>query len=165
MYTMYWIFYHIFHISMNFYKFCNDYNVVLHYKTLFCIISTVSHSAYYFLHFLLFHISQHQPKIVYMKMWNRQVIIHKKIYIIVWHMITKMFTHINLCKVNMNYMWNYIYTCYVEWYMLTMLSSSIDTFHSCPVHSDPDVPISTQIIATVYQKFHWQYGKSKYQCI
>ena len=25
-------------------------------------------------------------------------------------------------------MWNDIYTCYVEWYMLTMLSSSIDTF-------------------------------------
>ena len=39
-----------------------------------------------------------------------------------------MFTHINFCKVNMNYMWNDIYTCYVEWYMPTMLSSSIDTF-------------------------------------
>ena len=27
-------------------------------------------------------------------------------------------------------------------------------FQDSPVHSDPDVPISTQIIATVYQKLH-----------
>ena len=27
-------------------------------------------------------------------------------------------------------------------------------FHDSPVHSDPGLPISTQIIATVYQKLH-----------
>ena len=43
-------------------------------------------------------------------------------------MITKMFTHIYLCKVNINYMSNDIYTCYVQLYMPTMFSSSIHTF-------------------------------------
>ena len=32
-------------------------------------------------------------------------------------------------------------------------------FHDSSVHSDPDVPICTQIIATVYQKLHCQYAK------
>ena len=32
-------------------------------------------------------------------------------------------------------------------------------FHDTPMYSVPDVPISTQIIATVYQKLHWQYPK------
>ena len=31
--------------------------------------------------------------------------------------------------------------------------------HDTPVYSVPDVPISTQIIATVYQKLHRQYPK------
>ena len=50
-----------------------------------------------------------------------------KIFINVLKLITKIFTHIDFCKVNMNYMWNDIYTCYVEWYMPTLLSSSKDT--------------------------------------
>ena len=73
----------------------------------------------------------------------------------------KIFIHINFCKVNMNYMWNDIHTCYVEWYMSTMLSSSRDTFSWQSVHSEPDLPISTLIIETVYQKLHWQYAKWK----
>ena len=32
-------------------------------------------------------------------------------------------------------------------------------FHDTPAYSVWDVPISTQIIATVYQKLHWQYPK------
>ena len=32
-------------------------------------------------------------------------------------------------------------------------------FLDTPVYSVPDVPISTQIIATVYQKLHWHYPK------
>ena len=43
-----------------------------------------------------------------------------------------MFTHIHLCKANMNYMSHNIYTCYVEWYMFTVLSSSIHTFFMFP---------------------------------
>ena len=93
MYTMYQIFYHIFYMSMNFYKFYSDYDVVLHYQTLFYILSTVSHSGHYFLHFLLFQISQHQPKIVYIKMWNGQVIIHKNIYYCLTHDYKNVYTY------------------------------------------------------------------------
>ena len=32
-------------------------------------------------------------------------------------------------------------------------------FQDTPVYSVPDAPISRQIIATVYQKLHWQYPK------
>ena len=49
------------------------------------------------------------------------------------HMMTKIFTNMNFYKVNMNYMWNDIYTCYVEWYMPTVLSSVKETVsgYSC----------------------------------
>ena len=48
-------------------------------------------------------------------------------------MITKICTHMNFCKVHINYIWNDIYTCHVKWYIPTRLSSATDTVssHSC----------------------------------
>ena len=65
------------------------------------------------------------------------------------YMMTKTFTYINFYRVNMNYLWNDIYTYSVQWYIPTMLSSSKQTISGHLLYALPHVPISTQIIATV----------------
>ena len=70
------------------------------------------------------------------------------------HVTTKIFTHMNFYKVN-------IYTT-CEIFIHVMLNDiclpcchlSNKLFQDNAVYSVPDVPISTQIIATVIQKLH-----------
>ena len=133
MYVIYQTTYHTLYILLKFYKVYNDHNILFLYQTVCCISSTVYHCCYNFLHSLLLHICHQQPEIVYIKMWNRQVIIHKKIYMNVSYMMTKIFTYMNFYTVNMNYLWNDISTYYVEWYIPTVLSSCKQTVsgHSC----------------------------------
>ena len=115
-------------ILMNFYIFYNDSDILVCLQTLCCILNNISH---FFHHIspvcVQHHMCYHHPIMIYMKMWNRQVIIYKEIHMNVLYMMTKKFTYINFYIVNMNYLWNDMYTYYVEWYMPTMLSSSTHT--------------------------------------
>ena len=56
-----------------------------------------------------------------------------KIHVNVSYMMIKIFTYMNFYTVNMNYLWNDIYTYSVEWYIPAVLSSSKQTVsgHSC----------------------------------
>ena len=94
-------------------------------QTVCCISSNMYHCCHHFLLSCLHHICHQQPEMVYIKMWNRQVIYKK--YIWMSHVMTKIFTYMNFYTVNMNYLWNDIYTYYVEWYIPTVLSSAKQT--------------------------------------
>ena len=132
MYITYQMTYCTLYILMNFYIFYNDCDIFFVINCC-CISSNTYHFCHHFLLPFLHHICYQQPIMIYMKMWNRQVIIYKEIHINVSYMMTKTFTYINFYRVNMNYLWNDIYTYSVEWYILTMLSSSKQTVsgHFC----------------------------------
>ena len=74
-------------------------------------------------------------------------------------MMTKIFTYMNFYTVNMNYLWNDIYTYYVEWYIPTVLSSSKQTVsgHSCVCSSTCTYQYTNYCNSN--QKFYFQYPK------
>ena len=125
--------YHTLYILMNFYIFDNDRDILFWLETVCCISSNIYHFCHQFLLSVLHHICHQQPAMVYMKMWNRQVIIYKKIHRNVSYVMIKIFTYMNFYTVNMNYLWNDIYAYSVEWYIPTILWSSKQTVsgHSC----------------------------------
>ena len=133
MYITYQITYHTLYILMNFYIFDNDCDIlffccklfvayqatfiifVTSFCCLFCIISVISSLQWY--------ISKCEiHKLSYIKNTYECLICDdNNIYIYEFY------------TVNMNYLWNDIYTYSVEWYIPTVLSSSTQTVlgHSC----------------------------------
>ena len=97
-------------ILMNLYIFYNASVVLVCLQTLSCILNNMSHFFHHVLLSLQHHMCYHHPIMIYMKMWNKQVIIYKEIHMNVLYMMTTKFTYINFYIVNMNYLWNDIYT-------------------------------------------------------
>ena len=114
-------------ILMNLYIFYNASVIVVCFQTLSCKSNNISHSFHHVPLSLQHHMCYHHPMMIYMKIWNKQVILYKEIHMNVLYVITKKFIFITFYIINMSYLWNYMNTYYVKWYMHTMLSLSIHT--------------------------------------
>ena len=82
-----------------------------------------------------------------------------KIHMNVSYVMTNIFTYMNFYTVNMNYLWNDIYTYYVEWYIPTMLSSSKQTVSGHSFVCSSTCTYQYTNYCNSNQKFYSQYPK------
>ena len=126
MYVNYQMTYCTLNILMNLYIFYNASDILICLQTLCCILNNMSCFFHHVLLSVQHHMCYHHPIMIYMKMWNKQVIIYKEIHMNVLYMMTKKFTSINLYIVNMN--------IFVKWYVY-ILCGMIYAYHVVIIHT------------------------------
>ena len=125
MYVTYQMTYCTLNILTNLYIFYNASVILICLQTLCCILNNRPHFFHHILLSLQHHMCYHHPIMIYMKMWNKQVIIYIEIHMNVYTLWEKNL-HISILYSK--------YELFVKWYVY-ILCGMIYVYHVVIVHT------------------------------